>query len=114
MQNKKILKILTLIFCLYMIVTTTKAIFDLWKAGDKLTEREFRVATLEREKEDLLRQKARVENKNYWEKVARDKIGLSKPNEQILIIPQELLKDYAPEATPAAVPTWQQWLRLIL
>ncbi len=98
--------------CLYLIVTTIKAIADLWRAGDKLTAREGRVAALKAEQEELLRKKAIVENPNYWEKVARDQLGLSKPGEEIIIIPSELLAS-APTASPDATPNWQKWANLL-
>ena len=113
MQNKKTLRLLAIIFCLYLIVTTVKAIVDLGKAGDKLTEREKRVASLQSEQQNLLRKKAAVNNPNYWEKVARDKLGLSKPGEEVIIIPQELLVDNFPVASQPAIPNWQKWMQLL-
>ncbi|MCL4397981.1 septum formation initiator family protein [Patescibacteria group bacterium] len=114
MTNRKILRLATIVVCLYLIVTTIKAIADLWQAGDKLTERENQVTVLSKEREDLLRRKAAVENPNYWEKVARDQLGLSKPGEEIIIIPSQLLVDNTPVATPDATPNWQKWARLLL
>jgi cell division protein FtsB len=113
MQNKKILRLLAILFCLYLIVTTVKAIFDLWKAGDKLTDRQARVAALQKEQENILRQKAVAESPFYLEKVARDQMGLTKPGEEVIIIPKELLVDSLPVASQPAIPNWQKWVRLI-
>lgn len=113
-MNKKPLRLITIILGLYLIVTTIGSIADLWRAGDKLTERESRVANLERQKEQLETKKAAVNNPYYWEKVARDQLGLSKPGEEIVVIPKELLVDNSKVPSEPAVPNWQKWVRLVL
>lgn len=113
MSRKKLFRLVIIVFCLYLIVTTSKAIVDLWRAGDKLTGRAARLAALKAEQENLLREKATAENPNYWEKVARDQLGLSKPGEEVIIIPADLLVDRTPVASPDATPNWQKWARLL-
>lgn len=113
MNNKKILRLLVIVFCLYLIVTTVKSIFDLWNAGDKLTIRQDEIKALQRQREDLLRKKASIDNPQYWEKVARDKLGLTKPGDEVIIIPQELLADNSKVVTKPAIPNWQKWARLL-
>jgi cell division protein FtsB len=114
MFNQKVLRLIVFVFCLYLIVTTIKAIFDLWKAGDKLTDRQARVAVLQKDQENLLRQKAEAESPLYLEKVARDQMGLSKPGEEVIIIPKELLVDNSRVASEPAMPNWRKWARLLL
>jgi len=113
MSRKKLLRLVIIIFCLYLIVTTAKAIIDLWKAGDKLTQRQQNLSFLKKEQEDLLRQKAAIDNPNYWEEMARDRLGLSKPGEKVIVIPQELLVDQTPVASVDATPNWQKWAKLL-
>ena len=113
LNNRKFLRLITIVVCLYLIVTTSKAIVDLWSAGDKLTTRESRVAVLKAQQEELLRKKAAAENPNFWEKVARDQLGLSKPGEEIIIIPQELLADHTVPTTLDNTPNWEKWMRLL-
>jgi cell division protein FtsB len=107
-------KLIIAIICLYLIVTTIQAIFDLWRAGDKQVAREKSLAALRQEQETLLQKKALIETPAYWEKVARDQLGMAKPGEAVVIIPQELLADQAKIATPDASPNWQKWVRLLL
>lgn len=112
MSHRKIFRLVIIIFCLYLIVTTSKAIVDLWRAGDKLTERENRLNALRQTQENLLREKAAAEKPEYWEKMARDQLGLSKKGEDIVIIPQELLVDNTPVASADNTPNWLKWARL--
>lgn len=113
MTRKQAVRLTIVLIGLYLIVTTIQAIFDLWKAGDKLTAREKRVEVLQKEREELLRQKAIASNPNFLEKVSRDQLGLSKPGEEIIIIPGDLLKDNTPVIPPDNTPNWRKWRRLI-
>lgn len=113
MNRKQAARLAMIIIGLYLIVTTLQSIFDLFKAGDKLTAREKRVEILRKEQEDLLRQKAIVNNPNFLEKTARDQLGLSKPGEEMIIIPGDLLKDNTPVISPDTIPNWQKWGKLI-
>jgi len=94
-------------------VTTIKAIADLWKAGDKLTQRKNKVEILQKEQDTLLARQSKVNNPNYWEKIARDQLGLSKEGEEIIIIPKELLIDRTKTASEPALPNWQRWVKLL-
>ncbi len=113
MTRKQAARLIIVLIGLYLIVTTIQAIFDLWKAGDKLTQREKRVEVLKKDQENLQRQKAIASNPNFLEKTARDQLGLSKPGEEIIIIPQDLLKDNTPIIPPDTTPNWKKWQRLI-
>lgn len=113
MNRKQAARLAVIIIGLYLIVTTIQSTFDLFKAGDKLTAREKRVAILKKEQEELLRQKAIVNNPNFLEKTARDQLGLSKPGEEMIIIPGDLLKDNTPVVPSDTTPNWQRWIKLV-
>lgn len=113
MTKSRIIRWAIIIISLYLIVTTSKSIIDLWGAGDKLTSREQNLVSLRKERDNLLKLKSKVDSNDYLEHVARDELGLSKPGEQLIIIPKELLTDNSPVASPDASPNWQKWARLI-
>lgn len=106
-------KLVAIVICLYLIVTTIKAIADLWRAGDKHTNRQMRVETLKKEQEELLKKKAAASRPGFLEKVAYDQLGMSRPGEEIIIIPQELLVDRTPVIAVDNTPNWQKWVRLL-
>lgn len=111
MRRKQVVKLLIIIFCLYLIVTTIQAIVDLWRAGGKIDKRESALKQLETEQVRLSQEIKEASSPANIEKIARDKLNLARPGEEIIIIPQELL---APpkEASPDATPNWQKWWRL--
>lgn len=114
MQKKSWLRALTIIVCLYLIITTIQAIVDLWKVGDKELIRQKRISLLLKENQSLLAQKQLTQSQTYWEKIARDDLGMSKKGEEIIIIPDELLKDNTPIVSPDHRPNWRKWVDLIL
>lgn len=111
MPKKRAIRWLIIIICFYLIITTIRAMVDLWKSGDKVTRREQELASLEKEQEELLKQKRIVESPQYLEKIARNQLGLSKSGEEVIIVPEDLLLE-APVASPDATPNWQKWMRL--
>ncbi|MBI4099809.1 septum formation initiator family protein [Candidatus Microgenomates bacterium] len=113
MNQKRFLRWLIIIVSFYLIVTTSQAIVDLWRSGDKLTNRERELAALQVQQQELTKQKKRVESQDYLEKVARNELGMSKPGEEIIIVPPELLAQ-SPEASPDATPNWEKWMKLLL
>lgn len=113
MNRKQIFRFFVIIFCLYLIVTTVAAIADMSRAGSKLTDREIRLAALKKEQENLLKQKAVTEKPGFWEKVARDQLGLARPGEEIIIIPPELLASPSATVSVDATPNWQKWGKLL-
>lgn len=114
MQKRSVIRALIIIVCLYLIVTTVQAMVDLWKAGDKEFERQRRLNVLITEQKKLLAQKNLVQKPEYWEKIARDQLGMSRPGEETLVIPQDLLKDKATSLVIDTRPNWKKWMDLIL
>ncbi|MBI3887729.1 septum formation initiator family protein [Candidatus Microgenomates bacterium] len=114
MDNKKIAKLLIILFSVYLIVTTTKAIFDLWKAGDKLVSRQNKLNQLQTQRDNLMREKAKIDSPLYLEEIARDKLGMSKEGENVIIIPKELLVDNSKKQVEAEIPNWKKWINLLM
>lgn len=111
MTRKRLIRWLVVIISFYLIVTTSQAIVDLWRAGDKLTRRDKELAALSAQQGELLKEKKRVESEGYLEKVARNQLGLSKAGEEVIIVPQDLLAQ-GPVASVDATPNYVRWWKL--
>ena len=112
MTKRRLIRWAIIIISIYIIVTTLSAMVDLVRARDKLTRREVELAQLQNQHDDLLRQKNKVDAPGFLEKVARDQLGLSKPGEEVVIIPEDLLASN-PIASSDATPNWKRWARLL-
>lgn len=108
MNRTQALRIITIIIGFYLILTTVRALGDFWNAGDKLTQRQRRLATLQKQQQELYKRKAQVESEEYVEQVARNELGMAKTGEKIIIVPENLLIPPT-ESVEQNVPNWQKW-----
>ena len=86
---------------------------------DRIKAEEVKVEVLRKEKEELEKKVAEAESDAYIEKQLRDKLGLAKEGEIILILPEdEILRKIAPvfqeEEDLLPDPTWKKWLKLFI
>lgn len=107
----KRLHFLVLPIGIVLIVTNLRAILDFWRAGERITVGSERVERLRRENDSLKRQIEKTQTEQYLEEAARNKLGWVKPGEEIVIIPESLLKT-EPVSTSGAVPNWERWKNL--
>lgn len=114
MEKGKIIRPLIIVFCIYMIITTVQGTVDMLRAGDKVTRRENELARLRKEQQDLKVRQKQVESLNYLEQIAYGKLGMARPGEEVIIIPQDLLEDKTPKAVVNNDPNWKKWMKLLL
>lgn len=86
---------------------------------NRIKEEEREVEVLKKEKEELEKKVAEAESDAYIEKQLRDKLGLAKEGEIVLILPEdEILRKIAPvvqeEEDFLPDPTWKKWFKLFI
>lgn len=99
-----------IIIGLFLIVNLTRSIIGLLGATDRTKETEKRVAELRFKNDELKRRLVEVRSPEFLEKIARDKLGLAKEGEIVVILPP-----YQPPSTGEQeedLPNWEKWLRL--
>ncbi len=92
-------------------------IFDALKVGDRLEESAERLHTLEIKNQELKKKLLEVKSPEFIEKQARDKLGLAKEGETIVVIPQEKIDAIlgaSKKLEELRLPNWQGWLKLFL
>lgn len=98
---------------LILIVTLSESIWSVWQKGDVVRERQAELARIESENKALRKQLAQAQSPDFIEREARDKLGLTKPGESVVLMPPataaaKMLEDIGRKP----VPNWQQWWRL--
>jgi cell division protein FtsB len=112
---KKVALGVILIISLIIINNLARSIYNLWQKQELVTTTE---KELEREKKvnaNLKKQAAAVKDPDYLEKVARDKLFLAKPKEEVVILPKEPSgneKAIAKAKRIGTTPHWKEWLLL--
>lgn len=125
--NKKSLKLINIFekFNFYiglgvlilLIFTLIGGISKLKTAGLEIDKEEEKLNKLEQENEELRKNLEIVKSEEFVEKQLRDKLGLVKDGEIVVILPdEELVKKFAPrideEEEILADPNWRKWMKL--
>jgi len=94
-------------------------VFKITAASKKIDQAGGRVEKLNNENEELKRQLAQTQSEAFIETQFRDRLGLSKEGEIIVVLPDEdTLRKIAPlvpeEEETLPDPPWRKWLKLFL
>jgi len=86
-------------------------------AKKRIDAAQERVTRLKEENEEAKKRLAEVKGEEYIEKQLRDKLGLAKEGEIVIVLPdEETLRKIAPtlaeEEDVLPDPTWKKWLKL--
>jgi cell division protein FtsB len=114
---KKLVVIIVIIISFYIIFSLFKQIFNALDAGKRLDKQADEVSQLQDKNRSLRTKLNEVEQPEYIEKIARDKLNLSKPDETTVIIPDEEVQKFILSQKPKEVviiPNWQGWLNLFV
>lgn len=111
---KRIFYIIIFIISLFIIKSLVVSIYTLWHKQDLITQAKKELEAEKKRNQQLKNRLSLVQSEGFIEEEARNKLFLSKPNEQEIIIPKNLLKitDYKEVKPPKEEPNWQKWWEL--
>lgn len=101
--------ILVLLISLGLSLGAGRAIIDLWQRRDIVRVRQEELSALTRQNEELTRKLADIQSQSYVERVARDKLGLVKEGESLVIVPQATA---GAELPAGDIANWKLWWQL--
>lgn len=110
---KTILFIIGVIVCLVIINVLARSIYDTWRKKDLVVKAKTNLAQEKEENRKLKLQLSMVNDPNFVEKEARDKLFLVKPGESGVIVPQDLVNKKEKKEV-IIVPIYQQWINLLI
>ena len=108
-----------LLIAIFLSFSLARNIVSFTKANQALKKEEALIEELEKEVVSLEGQVKLVNTQDFVEKVARDKLGLAKEGEIVVVLPEnEVLARLAPQIPKGddflPPPNWQKWLKLFL
>ena len=114
MKFKKLLTIPVLILGLLIIFQLSRSIVNIYRRGGRVEELAAVVAGLEKEKEELEREKAFRQTEEFVEREARNKLRMVREGEHILVLPEsqdgEKARSEEQEAKSGEEkPNWKKW-----
>ena len=92
-----------------LIVNFSGKAFGLWRSGGKIEEKRRALAALEKENWELKRQKEEVESPRFIEQEAREKLGLGKAGEVVVVLPPIKTVPKEDLASKNEVQNWKKW-----
>ncbi len=120
-MNKKIVNIIglatALVLFLILLSSLTKSLKKLKEGENQISKNEIKLEKIRQENERLSSQLKIVQSDEYLEKQLRDKLGLAKEGEIVLVLPEaSVVKKLSPqipeEEEVKPKPNWQKWLEL--
>lgn len=115
-MRRKIVFIIAAIVFLFVVYNFLGRILVAFKASERLTSAVDRLHNLQVKNQELKNQLTEVTSPNYIEKQARDKLGLAKEGETLIVIPEEKIQQVLGLQKNNfgidRLPNWQGWLRL--
>jgi len=85
-------------------------ILEAAKSGEHLSEALEAVYRLEIKNKELKKRLENIQSAQFIEEGARDKLGLAKAGETVVIIPEEKIKQVLGSSSSATVISWPNWL----
>jgi len=113
----KSLRYIFIALFLVLSISLIRNIIKISQAGKVVGEASLRVEILKEENLKLQERLSEVQGEAYVEKELRDKLGLAKEGETILVLPEEdIVRSLAPKLTEEEEtlpdPNWKKWLKL--
>ncbi|MBI4037187.1 septum formation initiator family protein [Candidatus Daviesbacteria bacterium] len=112
---KKLIVILAIVLLLGLFYSFGKQIYSSLQTGSKLDKEVSDLAKLQKKNAELKKRLSEVQGVQFIESQARDKLGLSRARETVVIIPQEEIDKILQQSQIAkalVLPNWQAWLKL--
>lgn len=117
-QNLRFLtNIIIIIVIIILTLSLIGSITRILSANQKLTQAKSKILAAQKEQEDLQKKVAEAKSSEFVEKEARNKLGLAKEGEIIVVLPDtQTLKLLAPthkkEENFLPDPNWKKWAKL--
>ncbi len=105
--------ILVVLIVAYNLITQ---IMEATRSGERLSQAADIVYKLEAKNRELKNKLVQIQSPEFIEQEARDRLGLTKQGETIVIIPEEKLKLILGASASAQIrlPNWLGWLRVFV
>jgi len=115
---RRVKKIVVVFLFLLVLVSVLRGVSRLISSRDRVETTKAKLEELKKEQERLKFELEAVSSDYYRDKQARDKLGLAKEGEKVVVLPsEEILRRLSPrklelEKNEAKEPNWRKWAKL--
>lgn len=97
---------------LISVVALSRSLLGLWQKRDVVRDRQEALSRVEAENAKLKQQLSEVQSPQFVEKQAREKLGLVKEGESVVLMPQSSESSQIEAPNEQNLPNWQKWWKL--
>lgn len=111
---RRIIQIGIILLVLFVTYNLLIQIMDAVKSSERLSAAADTVYQLELKNKQLKKKLTQIQSPQFIEEQARNKLGLSKSGETIVIIPEDKLKQVlgATQSAQVRLPNWLGWFKV--
>lgn len=111
---KKISMGIGIILVLVVAYNLFNQILNAVKSGERLSKGVETIYQLEQKNKELKERLAEVKSERFLEEQVRNKLGMAKKGEIVVVIPEERIKQVlgASQAAQIRLPNWLGWLKV--
>lgn len=118
-KAKTLLGVITWVLVFLLLASTVRNIGRVGSINKAVQSEKDKVEKMKRENADLEAQIAQTQGSAFIEKQIRDKLGLARQGEAIVVLPDtEILRKLAPqisvEKNSLPDPNWKKWVKLFI
>lgn len=100
-------------------ITLVKNILKSVEIKKRIETEKVKIEKMKQDNADLAQKVAEIQSQAYIEQQLRDKLGLAKPGEIVVVLPdtatlEKLAPDVAVEPETLPDPNWKRWIKLFL
>jgi|SRR3989344_339570 len=110
-MKRNLLLILAIIFAVFLVVNSVRRIVTFKGTSEKVSKAGDKLESLRSENEQLKQELAYKKSEEFKEAEIRNKLGLVREGEALVIIPKEDIDQFE-ENSEKQVPNWQKWRKL--
>lgn len=116
----KLKKIATILILVVVAVTVFRGVFRLISSRSRVDEARAKLEEVKKQQTELEAKLEEVSSDYYKEEQLRDKLGLVKQGETVIVLPSEdVLRRLSPRILEEAeenetIPNWKKWAKLFL
>lgn len=111
---RKVILGLIILVILFVVYSLINQIIEATRSGERLSEAADVVYKLETKNKQLKKKLSQIQSPQFLEEAIRNKLGMSKKGETVVVIPEEKLKLVmgASQAAELRLPNWLGWLKV--
>lgn len=114
-MGKKIGRLFFFGLLIYLVLSLVGRIFSLFQAEERVRVARRRLEEAKRRNEELAERLRYVESREFLEREARDKLGLGRRGEAVVILPKEVMKESLEKKEKKEeklIPNWKKWVKV--